>query len=159
MTNELMQACTARIAQASKTELVVIVYEIILSDIEAAQTAYQNGDIDVFIKDLKHAQRFLSELMGALDYKYKISFDLMSLYIYVNKALITAIFHKDPETLTTADSVLRKLMVGFQGICKEDLSGPVMQNTQQLYVGLTYGKGVLNEVYLDPKGQNRGFKA
>lgn len=159
MTNELMQACTARITQASKTEMVVIVYEIILSDIEAAQTAYQNGDTMVFIKELKHAQRFLSELMGTLDYKYKISFDLMSLYIYVNKALITAVLQKDPETLTTADSVLRKLMVGFRGICKEDLSGPVMQNTQQLYAGLTYGKGILNEVSLDPREQNRGYKA
>ena len=159
MTNELMQACTARIAQASKTEMVVIVYEIILSDIEAAQTCYQNGNTAAFIKELKHAQRFLSELMGTLDYKYKISFDLMSLYIYVNKALITAVFQKNPKTLTTADSVLRKLMIGFEGICKEDLSGPVMQNTQQLYAGLTYGKGVLNEVYLDPREQNRGYKA
>ena len=158
MTNELMHACTARISQASRTEMVVIVYEIILSDIEAAQIAHQNGDMVTYNKEIKHAQRFLSELMGTLDYKYKISFDLMSLYIYVNKSLITAVFQKDPEALKAADSVLRKLMVGFQGICKEDLSGPVMQNTQQLYAGLTYGKGVLNEVYLDPADQNRGYK-
>ena len=159
MTKELIQACTARITQASKTEMVVIVYEIILSDIEAAELAHQKGDIVVFTKELKHAQRFLSELMGTLDYKYKISFDLMSLYIYVNKALITALFQKNPESLATASSVIKKLMVGFQGICNEDLSGPVMQNAQQIYAGLTYSKGVLNEVYLDPREQNRGYKA
>jgi len=159
MTKESIQTCTVRITQASKTELVVIVYEIILSDIEAAQAAYQKGDTTVFIKELKHAGLFLNELMGTLDYKYRVSFDLMSLYIYVNKALTTAIFQKKVDTLTTADSILRKLIVGFQGICKEDVSGPVMQNTQQLYAGFTYGKGVLNEVFLDPNEQNRGFKA
>jgi len=158
MTKELIQTCTARITQASKTELVVIIYEIILSDIEAAQTAFQNKDTIAFVKELKHAGRFLNELMGTLDYKYRLSFDLMSLYIYVNKALTTAIFQKNVDTLTTADSIVRKLLIGFQGICKEDLSGPVMQNTQQLYAGFTYGKGVLNEVYIDPREQNRGYK-
>jgi flagellar protein FliS len=159
MTKELLQAYTARITQASKTELVVIIYEIMLIDIEEAQEAYQNKDTIAFVKAVKHAQLFLSELMGALDFKYDISRELMSLYIYVNKALITASIQKKPETLSKADSVLRKLMVGFQGICKEDISGPVMQNTQQLYAGFTYGKGVLNEVYIDPREQNRGFKA
>lgn len=159
MTKELLQAYTARITQATKTELIVIVYEIILSDIKDAQSAYQTGDMTIFVKDLKHAMLSLKELMGSLDYRYKLSFDLMSLYIYVNKALLTAVFQKKADTLDTANSVLIKLMAGFEGICKEDLSGPVMQNTQQLYAGLTYGKGVLNEVLLDPREQSRGFKA
>jgi flagellar protein FliS len=34
-----------------------------------------------------------------------------------------------------------------------------MKNTGQLYAGLTYGKGVLNETYVDPNQQNRGFLA
>lgn len=159
MKKELIQAYTARITQATKTELIVIVYEIIISDIKNAQSAYQAGDMTIFEKDLKHAMHCLKELMGSLDYRYKLSFDLMSLYIYVNKALLTAVFQKKADTLDIANSVLIKLMEGFEGICKEDLSGPVMQNTQQLYAGLTYGKGVLNEVLLDPREQSRGFKA
>jgi flagellar protein FliS len=83
----------------------------------------------------------------------------MSLYIYVNKLLINASFHKCTEELNTAKSILTKLLIGFQGVSKEDVTGPVMQNSQQLYAGFTYGKGTLNEVYIDSREQNRGYKA
>jgi len=97
--------------------------------------------------------------MGNLDYKYNLSYDLLTLYIFVNKAIITAIYKKTPEKLDGAEIVLEKLYNGFKEISKEDTSGPVMQNTQQLYAGLTYGKGVLNETFIDPQQQNRGFMA
>jgi flagellar protein FliS len=158
MTNELIQAYTLRVSQASRSELVVIMYEIILTDLQAAKNAYSEGDNATYIKELKQAQRFLNELMGTLDYTYRLSYELMSLYIYVNKAIITALFKKVPVTLDSAVSVLQKLMEGFKEISKTDTSGPVMQNTQQLYAGLTYGKGSLNEVSIDPREQNRGYK-
>lgn len=159
MTKEATQIYTARITQASKTELVVITYEIILTDIDDARNAYESGDSSQYEKAIKHAIRLLNELMRNLDFKYEISYNLMSLYVYASKCLVNANFQKKPELLETADSILRKLMVGFEGICKEDSSGPLMQNTQQLYAGLTYGKGTLNEVYIDPREHNRGFKA
>lgn len=34
-----------------------------------------------------------------------------------------------------------------------------MQNTQQVYAGLTYGRGTLNEVFMNPNEYARGFKA
>lgn len=83
----------------------------------------------------------------------------MSLYIYINKSILTAIYQKKNDILTEIESILQILMEGFKGIIKEDKAGPVMQNTQQLYAGLTYGKGVLNETYLNPNEQSRGFKA
>jgi flagellar protein FliS len=159
MTSERLQAYTARIAAASKSELVVIMYEIILDDIEAAFIAYENKNMTNFLKELKHAGRFLNQLMANLDYKYEISYSLMSLYIYVNKRLINASFQKCTEELNTAKSILTKLLIGFQGVSKEDVTGPVMQNSQQLYAGFTYGKGTLNEVYIDSREQNRGYKA
>jgi len=55
--------------------------------------------------------------------------------------------------------VLKKLLIGFEGVSKEDHSGPMMRNTQQLYAGLTYGKGKLNETYIDLNSRNRGFTA
>ena len=48
---------------------------------------------------------------------------------------------------------------GFDGIKMQDTSGPVMQNVQQVYAGLTYGKGTLNETYLNVQDYNRGFQA
>ncbi len=61
MEKDLIRAFTARITQASRTELVVIMYEIILSDIDSAKTHYKDGDITMFVPELKHAQRFLNE--------------------------------------------------------------------------------------------------
>ncbi len=154
-----MKGYTARITQASRTELVVIMYEIILTDIASAKTYYSRGDRSMFVRELKHAQRFLNELMATLDYHYELSFRLMSLYIFINKALITAISRKKTNSLEEAESILQILFEGFKGVSKEDLSGPVMQNTQQLYAGLTYGRGVLNETYINPNESSRGFKA
>ena len=34
-----------------------------------------------------------------------------------------------------------------------------MSNTQQVYAGLTYGRGSLNEMYVDPNQASRGFRA
>lgn len=159
MTKDLIQAYTTRITQASKTELIVIIYEIILEDMKAAKLSYQDSDIESYTKELKHGQRFLNELMGTLNYKYNLSYALLRLYIFVNKTIITAIYKKAPDKLDEAEIVLEKLYNAFKEISKDDTSGPVMQNTQQLYAGLTYGKGVLNETFIDPQQQNRGFMA
>ncbi|MDF2586310.1 MAG: hypothetical protein K0S41_151 [Anaerocolumna sp.] len=159
MTKDLIQSYATRVAGASRSELIVIMYEIILSDIDSAKKAFDLNEMDIYTKDLKHAGRFLNELMGSLDYRYEISFELMSLYIYVNKLIINAVYKKDPKILETAESILLKLKYSFEGVSKTDNSGPVMQNTQQVYAGLTYGKGTLNEVTFDPNLYNRGFKA
>jgi flagellar protein FliS len=97
--------------------------------------------------------------MASLDYHYKISYDLISLYLYVNKRIITAIIKRNPISLDSAESVLNKLLVGFEGVSRADTSGPMMRNTQQLYAGLTYGKGKLNETYINPDNRSRGFIA
>lgn len=157
MTKEALQGYTARITQASRSDLIVIIYELIISNTKEAIKAYDSNDLLTFDKELKQAQTFLRELMVALDYSYQLSFDLLNLYIFVNKQFITAIIRKKPDTLDNAISILEKLLVGFEGVSKEDTSGPMMHNTQQLYAGLTYGKGTLNETYIDPEDRNRGF--
>ena len=129
MDRELAQDFTRRVTQASRTELVVITYEIILEDFRSAKTAFEKKDRELYEKELKHALRFLNELIGALDFSI------------------------------AAASVIETLRRAFKEISLLDHSGPVMQNTQQLYAGLTYGKGTLNEAYIDPNEVNRGFLA
>lgn len=46
----------------------------------------------------------------------------------------------------------------FEEIAKQDTSGPVMENSQQVYAGLTYGKGSLNEVAIDPEHLGEDFR-
>lgn len=159
MDSVMTQTYAARVSQANRSELIVIMYEIILEDLKNGIKAYENSDIKTFDKELKHAQKFVSELINSLDFKYVMSYDLMQLYLYTNKRIIAAIIKKKPDDLESAIKVMNRLLVGFEGVAKEDTSEPLMQNTQQLYAGLTYGKGTLNETYIDPKQHSRGFKA
>lgn len=164
MTNELLKSYTKRITSASKSELVVIIYEVILTDLNDAIEAFEQGDSEQYVKSLKHSKRFLKELMASLDYRYKISYELMSLYIYVDKLIVTAMFQKNKALIEDVIIIMKDLKIGFEGVSKEDSTGPVMQNTELIYAGLTYGKGVLNEISLNDTSlysdsSKRGFKA
>jgi flagellar protein FliS len=159
MKKEAIKAFTVRVTQASRSELTVILYEMILTELKEAKEAYGQGDLAAFDKELKLAQKYVTELQATLNYSYGISYELLSLYLYINKRIITAIIRKNPDTLDSAESILKKLLTGFEGVSSADKSGPVMRNTQQLYAGLTYGKGYLNETNVDPSNKNRGFIA
>ena len=159
MTQEQIQTYTLRVSQASPCELVVIMYDIILDDVKNARMAKNAGDEKQYQADLIHAGKFVNELMDALDFSQPISFRLMSLYIYVNKMLVKARINKKWDSLNDVELVIEKLRTGFDGIKNQDTNGPVMQNVQQVYAGLTYGKGTLNETYLNAQDYNRGFNA
>ena len=159
MKKEEIQVFATRVTQASKSELIVILYEMILTELRESKEAFEVDDLAAFEKGLKKAHKYVNELIAALDFNYKISYDLLSLYLYVNKRIITAIIKRNPISLDSAQSVLDKLLTGFEGVSQSDKSGPMMRNTQQLYAGLTYGKGKLNETYIDPSNRSRGFIA
>lgn len=154
-----LQEFTFRVTQASRTELIVIMYDVVLSDTKEARRVLAEGDIAAYERELKHAGRFLNELMGALDYQYEISYELLSLYSFVNKSLIRACVSRDVSLLDAADRVICGLRESFREVSRQDTEGPVMRNTEQVYAGLTYGKGSLNESLLDPGGARRGFMA
>ena len=159
MTKEQIQTYTLRVSQASSCELIVILYDTIFEDVQTAKEAKANGDMETYRSDLKHAGHFLNELIQTLDFSVPLSYNLMSLYIYVNRQLTRAWAGGKEELLDDVVLVIEKLRAGFDGIKEQDKEGPVMQNVQQVYAGLTYGRGSLNESYLSPQDYNRGFRA
>ena len=159
MEKEKLQEFTFRVTQASRSELIVIMYDIILTDTQAARAYLAEGKRAEFEKELKHAARFLNELMGSLNYQYALSYELLSLYSYTNKTLIRAMMQRNAELLDEVDKVMGKLREAFAEISAQDTSGPVMRNTEQVYAGLTYGRTSLNESWLDVSGTKRGFTA
>lgn len=154
-----LQEYTFRVTQASRSELIVIMYDVILTDTQTAREALEKGDIEQFEHDLRHAGRFINELMGALDYRYEISYDLLSLYSYINKTMIRARFKRDVSLLSVTDDMLSRLRDSFAEVSRQDTSGPMMRNTEQVYAGLTYGKNSLNESRVDVNAARRGFMA
>lgn len=159
MKQEELNAYSVRVTQANRTQLVVITYEIILNSLLSAKEAYQIKDQIVFQKDLKRVQKLLHELMGALDYKFSISFELMSLYQFCGKCIVKSIYQKTIKELDAVERIISRLKSAFEQVANQDKSAPVMENTQAIYAGLTYGKHSLNEVFFDENESNRGFRA
>ena len=159
MDKEKQRDFTMRITQANRTELLVITYDILLEEIDEAGRNFKAGDITEYVRSMKSAQRFVAELMSTLDYKYPVSAQLLRLYEYVQRVLIKGEMAKKPENLDSARNVITGLRNAFAKVAQTDDSAPLMENTQSVFAGLTYGKGSLNETDLDPTATNRGFLA
>ncbi len=157
MTKEQIQTYTLRITQAGKTEIIIILYDMILEDIKEAENCYQNSDYDGFKKACNHITRCTADLVEALDFEYDISYSLMSLYLYVNKEIAAAVIKNNSISLKNAEFVIKNLREVFVKVCEQDDSGPVMKNAQTVYAGLTYGKKNLAEDLRD-QGSSRGFR-
>lgn len=159
MKKEDIQAYCNRIAQANRSELVVITYEIIIEHIEDANVAFLQKDMEGFHMNLERAQAFVKELMVGLDFKQPIAKELMPIYIFINKTLIEAKIKKSNELLPRINKMLSGLLESFREVSKMDQSAPLMQNTHKIYAGLTYGRNDLNETAIGIDMATRGFKA
>lgn len=157
MTKECKQQFTLRITQASKTDLIVILYEMILIYLEDAEKALAKEKVVEFRESLRKARGCLGELLASLNLDYELAARLLSLYLFCNRELTKADIRKDAEPLTYIRNVISQLKDAYQEIAKQDTSGPVMQNSQTVYAGLTYGKNSLSEELAD-QGANRGFR-
>ena len=159
MEREKRQEFSARITQANRTELLVIVYEITQEELREALDAYTKQKMQHFDISLQNAQKFLNELMGTLNYQYKISYQLFSIYRFINKKIVEARLKKQNTDLEECIRLLEKLRVAYAQIASKDMEGPMMANVQKLYSGLTYGKNSLSEVSVDGNGGHRGLYA
>lgn len=158
MTKELKQQYTLKITQANKSQLVVILYEMLMIYIDEAGQAHEKKDSEGFKDSIRKARGCLNELMASLHLEYEPAMNLLQLYIYAGKELARADVHNNKEELLHVKSIMEKLHGAYQKISEQDHSGPVMANTQAVYAGLTYGKNNLME-NLSDQGGNRGFRA
>lgn len=157
MTKELKQQFTLKISQANKTQLVVILYEMLLVYIEEAKQAYKAENKEEFRQGVKRAKACLHELMASLHFEYALSGNLLQLYAYADKKLTKADIRYGVEELAYVEAIMEKLHAAFETVSAQDTSAPVMANTQTVYAGLTYGKNNLTENLAD-QGSSRGFR-
>lgn len=149
------QSYVARIATASPLKLVLINFEIILDYLKDSKDCLE--DEKLFNFNIIKARQFLTELRCSLDMQYEISYDLLSLYNYIDKKMSDFLFRKDIKDYEEATELLKTIMSGFEQIQENDES-PIMTNTDSIYAGLTYGKGGKLEEFVDIRN-NKGFKA
>lgn len=158
MDKELLQEFTARVTQSNRTQLVVTIYDIILASLEDAKKAFAREEKEEWRHSLERAQALVIELIDALDFQYALSKELLPIYLFVNRKILHAMARNKVELLEGLDRVLLNLRNAFEEVSKTDSSKAVMQNTQKVYAGITYGKNSdLSEMYREEG--NRGFQA
>ena len=147
MTQEQLKDFSLRISQCNRTELIVIMDDIIIAYIKGAQEGLKQGEKEAFRFQLEKARQFLDELSSALDMRFEISHQLSRLYSYVRKSLILAGTREKEENLEQCISIIERLREAFEQVAKSDHSGKMIEGSQKVYAGLTYGPGSnLNEI-------------
>ena len=156
MKDDLKKEFTRRISQATPVSMITILYDmalVYLGDAEAALTAKEEKK---FVQEIHHAQDCLMELLNSLDMRYEPAAALRELYLYMHRELAGAIISPSKETLRQPGSILTRLRDAYLELEKAGSFEPVMDNAQQIYAGLTYGKNSLVESLAQPVN-NRGF--
>lgn len=156
MTKEQKQEYTLRITQASKTQLVTILYEMVLLYIDEAGQQLDDGDKTAYKASIRKIRGCMDELIASLNFEYELAHNLLQLYLFVSRELVKASSHYDKENLEHIRRVIDRLRDAYAQIEKQDTTGPVMGNAQTVYAGLTYGRNTLTENIADVS-TNRGF--
>ena len=155
MTKESKQEYTLRISNANRSELVVIVYEMLLDYIEESIDHLEKQEFDPFHESIRKAVNCIRELSESINYEADTAGNLLSLNVYCIKELSAADIHRDRDRIDAVLKIMRKLYEASKEAAKTDASSPVMNNSQSVYAGLTYGKESLTVNLNDT--QNRGF--
>lgn len=157
MNNELVKDFQTRIVNAGRGELLIINYEMLLAEIEGAVEALNQKNEPEFEKAMIQSHKLLRELSSSLDFKYPISKELMSIYIYLNKKFVDASMKHESSALEESVRIINILLSGWKLVEVEADEAPVIANGQKVYAGLTYGRNSLNESV--DHANSRGFRA
>lgn len=156
MTNELIKDYTLRITQSSRGELIVVLYDLAIDYINGACSAYNQSNHDDFRKECVRAEKVVLELADALDFNYDLAKPLYRIYEYVANEISMSVIKNDIAGLRLAVKYLTSLKESFAKVAADDTTGPMLDNSQSVYAGLTYGRGVLNE-NVTADNYNRGY--
>jgi len=156
MTDETIKKYTRQIADANRTQIIVLVYEIAEIYLEDALEFIRDGKTYEFMKSCERAARCINDLIESLDLQYEISDNLMDIYMFINRELSLAQVRLDAVSVKRLLELITKLKLAFTELAKQDNSGPLMGNSQGVYAGLTYGPGSSLTELTDIDG-NRGF--
>lgn len=163
MKKEDKQDFTLRITQANPTQLVVILYEMLLCYLEDARQALEEdgispGESDGFREAVRKARGCLNELIASLHMEYEPAPALMQLYLFCIRRLALGEQRRDGGILDEIRKVIEPLCGAYGQLAEQNGAGPVMRNSQTVYAGLTYGRNTLTENMAD-QGANRGMFA
>ena len=156
MTKEEKQQFTLRISQANSTQLVVILYEMLLSYLKEAREELETENRPGFHEAVRKARGCLNELLQSLHLEYEPAPALRQLYLFCIRRLAIGEAKENMAPLEEIEKVINPLQDAYARIAVQNNAGPVMENSQAVYAGLTYGRNTLTENMAD-QGSNRGM--
>ena len=142
MDNDAIKTYSYRISQATRSQLVVITYDIIT---DYLNDAINKKDGSEYKESLHMAMRGIDQLITGLDMDY------------MKRTLISVQVLIDCDRINEIISMLKKLRAAFLEVSRQDTSEPMMKNSEKVYSGLTYSRFGANETAQDTLG-NRGYK-
>ncbi|HOO79067.1 MAG TPA: flagellar protein FliS [Lachnospiraceae bacterium] len=155
MTGEKKQEYTLRITRANKSELVVILYDMFLTYLSEAEENVTANPLD-FHRSIQNARGCLCELIESLHMEYEPALNIYQIYRFVERELIKADIKREATPLPPVKKIMTKWRDTYALISAEDNSAPLMEHTETVYAGMTYGKKEILETNPDA-GSNRGF--
>lgn len=158
MTKEQIQEFTRRTTQENHSGLILVLCDIVRTYTNDALTAYAAGDSDGYMTNVEAARRAHNELMDCFDAANYHGRKVLSVLRYIYGQYVISAIKREPIDLDRCMEMLDSLRVSFEHLHSIDPEGPVMKNTHQVYAGLTYGKGMLNESTLCSDYSNRGYQ-
>lgn len=157
MTREQVQEFTRRATQENHSGLMLVLCDMEQVYMADAVAAYDNGSDDYAIT-IDKARRVLNELIDCFDRTDIQGRHMVSVLRYIYGRLVSASIKGDPCDIGQCSVLLGRLRVALEELHRVDDEGPVMKNAHQVYAGLTYGRGVLNESTLGTDYSSRGYK-
>jgi flagellar protein FliS len=156
MKQEDIAAFNRRIAGSNRTGLIVVLFDIYFAYEKDALQALDENDQNAYVKAVRQCGQVMEHLKNALDFTYPIAKELYPLYTFVERTMAKAMYRKNKQDFLDARKVVEPLADAFSQIAATDNSEPLMENAQEVTVGLTYGRTSLQEAY-DQKETSRGF--
>ena len=156
MKKEKKQEFILRITRANKTQMIVILYDMVLVYLEDALENHEQGNLKDYRWNIDRAKECIDELLNSLHMEYEPAGILKGLYYFYKRQLTTAAIQNIKEMVTPIMEMIQELKESYEKVSIEDTSAPIMENAQTVYSGLTYGKDSLN-VDLSDHGTKRGF--
>ncbi|MBQ7149233.1 MAG: flagellar protein FliS [Pseudobutyrivibrio sp.] len=158
MNKDKISAFTLKIASSNGCGLISILYDIYEEYETDALNSFEAGQVKDAVVALKKCAEVVNHLQKDLNFDYKVSKNLYALYDYVQRNVSKSIYKADSEGLLEAKRVMDELRKTFKILAGEDSSAPIMQNTQYVMAGITYGRESLNESLMGNQN-SRGFWA
>ncbi|WP_026526272.1 flagellar export chaperone FliS [Butyrivibrio sp. VCD2006] len=158
MTKEKIRGYTRRITMANKTQMITILYEMVLDYICEAEDSLELQDEKGFTNSLSRATSCIDELIHSLNIKYELGKNLLALYLFEKKQIIKASARISSEELIHVKKTFERLHEAYLQLETKNNEEALMMNVPKVYAGLTYGKGRLEESIAE-NFMSRGYMA